>query len=268
MNLAKLTIIIFSCCCTPVVLNPYPIIGAIPPPGGYQRPADIDPFTAWLRALPLKKDRAVHLFNGALKRNQEAQFAVLDVSVGRQDLQQCADAVMRLRAEFLYARKEYRSICFYTQQGIALNFLEWTRGRRFRLTGDQLVAWSLPGHHQCEDRACFDEYLQMVFSYCGTLSLEKQLVPVPCFSDIRSGDVLITGGSPGHAMLVTDLAIDAAGHKIYLLAQSYMPAQDIHIVKNPMNDGLSPWYRADEPLIITPEWTFHSFQLRRWPKNN
>jgi hypothetical protein len=80
--------------------------------------------------------------------------------------------------------------------------------------------------------------------------------------------VLITGGSPGHAMLVTDMASDAAGHKIYLLAQSYMPAQDIHIVKNPMNDGLSPWYRADEPLIITPEWTFHSFQLRRWPKNN
>jgi hypothetical protein len=268
MNLAKLTIIIFSCCYSPAVLNPYPIIGAIPPPGGYQRTTDNDPFTAWLRALPLKKDRAVHLFNGALKRNQEAQFAVLDISVGRQDLQQCADAIMRLRAEFLYARKDYNAICFFTQQGIALNFLEWTRGRRFRLTGDKLTAWSLPGHHQCEDRACFDEYLQMVFSYCGTLSLEKQLVPVPYFRDIRPGDVLITGGSPGHAMLVTDMASDAAGHKIYLLAQSYMPAQDIHIVKNPMNDGLSPWYRADEPLIITPEWTFHSFQLRRWPKNN
>ncbi|MDO6434634.1 DUF4846 domain-containing protein [Flavitalea sp. BT771] len=268
MNLAKLTIIIFSCCCTPAVLNPYPLIGAIPPPGGFRRSAGDDPFAAWLRTLPLKKDRTVHLFNGALKRNQEAQFAVLDVSVGTQDLQQCADAIMRLRAEFLYARKEYKAICFYTAQGMPLNFLDWTLGRRFRQKGGQLVAWSLPGHNPCEDRACFNEYLQTVFSYCGTLSLEKQLVPVPHFSDIRPGDVLITGGSPGHAMLVMDLAIDAAGHKAYLLAQSYMPAQDIHLVKNPKDEGASPWYRADQSIIITPEWTFYPFQLRRWPKNN
>jgi len=268
MNLAKLTIIIFSSCFSAALLNPYPLISAIPPPAGYERTPDTDPFTAWLRLLPLKKDRTVHLFNGALKNNQEAQFAVLDISIGTQDLQQCADAVMRLRAEFLYSRKEYKAICFYTAQGIPLNFQEWSRGHRFRLKGDKLVAWSVPGHYPCEDRACFNEYLQMVFSFCGTLSLEKQLVPVPHFSDIRPGDVLITGGSPGHAMLVADMAIDAAGHKAYLLAQSYMPAQDIHLVKNPVDKRTSPWYQVDAPLIITPEWTFHTFQLRRWPKNN
>src|SRR5882757_2828397 len=176
MTPAKLTIIIFFCSCTSD-LNPYPVVSAIPPPAGYRRPAENDPFSTWLRTIPLKKDRIVHLFNGVPKRNQEAQFAVLDVSVGHQDLQQCADAVMRLRAEFLYARKEYDAICFYTRQGISLNFLEWTRSRRFRLIGGRLEAYTVSGHKPCEDRACFDEYLQMVFSYCGTLSLEKQLLP-------------------------------------------------------------------------------------------
>ncbi len=30
--------------------------------------------------------------------------------------------------------------------------------------------------------------------------------------------------------------------KVYLLAQSYMPAQQIHILVNPANSLLSPWY--------------------------
>jgi len=194
-------------------------------------------------------------------------FAVLDISVGHQDLQQCADAVMRLRAEFLYARKDYGAICFYTQQGAPLNFLEWARGRRYRLAGGKLVPFSIPGPTPCEDRACFDSFLQMVFSYCGTLSLEKQMVPVPHFGDISPGDVLIKGGSPGHAMLVIDMAIDAEGHKAYLLAQSYMPAQDIHIVKNPVDGGTNPWYKADVYPVVTPEWIFYSTQLRRWPQS-
>ncbi|WP_373285429.1 DUF4846 domain-containing protein [Puia dinghuensis] len=56
-------------------------------------------------------------------------------------------------------------------------------------------------------------------------------------------------------------------HRIYLLAQSYMPAQTIHIVINPLNPTLSPWYDADPTrgLIETPEWTFTISQLRMWP---
>lgn len=193
MNPAKLMIIILFCCCSWSAgdpgTNPYPVTAAIPPPPGYHRTIDNDPFSTWLRTIPLKKDRTVHLFNGTLKRNQQAQFAVLDISVGHQDLQQCADAVMRLRAEFLYARKDYAAICFYTQQDVPLNYQEWAYGRHFRLAGNKLVAFAASGPTPCEDRACFDGFLQMVFSYCGTLSLEKQLNLVPRFADISPGDV-------------------------------------------------------------------------------
>jgi hypothetical protein len=50
-----------------------------------------------------------------------------------------------------------------------------------------------------------------------------------------------------------------------MLAQSYMPAQDIHIVKNPMKDKLSPWYEVnDEKQIITPQWIFETGQIKMW----
>ena len=45
--------------------------------------------------------------------------------------------------------------------------------------------------------------------------------------------------------------------KIYLLAQGFMPAQDIHVLVNVVDTDLSPWYKVNEKSIIhTPEYTF------------
>jgi hypothetical protein len=100
---------------------------------------------------------------------------------------------------------------------------------------------------------------------CGSASLSKQLKPVNYFGGIQPGDVIIRGGFPGHAVIVIDVAVNTAGKKIYLLAQSYMPAQDIHILKNPTNENLSPWYEVNEEHIIkTPEYTFTKNELKRW----
>lgn len=66
-------------------------------------------------------------------------------------------------------------------------------------------------------------------------------------------------------MIVIDVAMNSEGKKVFMLAQSYMPAQDIHIVRNPMNEKLSPWYELnDEEEIITPEWVFKRNHLREW----
>jgi hypothetical protein len=40
----------------------------------------------------------VLLYNGAPKFRQDVHAAVIDIDVGTRDLQQCADATMRLRA--------------------------------------------------------------------------------------------------------------------------------------------------------------------------
>jgi Domain of unknown function (4846) len=211
-------------------------------PQGYRRMDGKDSsFGKWLREIPIKADNKVYLYNGQLKGNQSAQYAVLDIPVGKKDLQQCADAVMRLRAEFFYGRRQYDRIWFTDNSG---------------------KKYTCPTG---ADQRRFEKYLEQVYSWCGTLSLEKQLKRVSLFSDIQPGDVLIKGGSPGHAVMVMDVAINKEGEKIYLLVQSYMPAQSIHILKNPMDEGLSPWYKAgNEQVIETPEWTFTQQQLRRW----
>jgi hypothetical protein len=106
----------------------------------------------------------------------------------------------------------------------------------------------------------------MVFRYAGTLSLSRELEPVE-WGRMEPGDVLIRGGSPGHAVIVVDMARDTVnGHKYFLLAQSYMPAQEIHVLKNLLRPDISPWYSLDNSdRIDTPEWTFLPSELRRFP---
>ena len=223
-------------------VNPYKQIKTIPLPAEFERvKADSLSFTWFLRNIDLKEQTTVYLFNGQQKRNQAAQYALLNISTGNKDLQQCADAVMRLRAEYLFSQKEFGQIIFYDNDNTAYTFsAPFTRER-------------------------FDKYLNRVFGMCGSASLSKQLKPVSKFSEIQPGDVLIRGGFPGHAVIVMDVAVNNLGKKIYMLAQSYMPAQDIHVLKNPANDGLSPWYEVnDENIIATPEYTFTQHELRRW----
>ena len=221
--------------------NPFERIKNIPLPAGFTRDEiSSDPFAAFLRNIPLKKDRTVYLYDGRPKSNQSAQFAVLNVSVGNKDLQQCADAVMRLRAEYQYAAGQFEQILFKDNNGTSYSF-----SRPFT-------------------RDNFDRYLFRVFGMCGSASLSKSLKPEG-FADIRPGDVLIHGGFPGHAVIVMDVASNAAGERIYLLAQSYMPAQDIHVLINPGNEDLSPWYAVNEETrIVTPEYVFHRTELKRW----
>ena len=99
--------------------------------------------------------------------------------------------------------------------------------------------------------------------YAGTLSMDAESEPVPA-DDLRAGDVFLKGGSPGHVVMVVDLCEDGQGDRAFLLAQGYMPAQEFHVLKNPLHED-DPWYYADElrfPLR-TPEYTFEEGSLRR-----
>ncbi|MFT3911892.1 MAG: DUF4846 domain-containing protein [Ferruginibacter sp.] len=220
--------------------NPYADIASIPIPAGYKRFITAEnSFSKWLGHVRLKKDKTVYLFDGSKKINQSAQFAVLDIPVGNKNLQQCADAVMRLRASYLYDQKKFDSIIFYDNEG-----KHYTFSKPYT-----------PEH--------FNEYLQLVFGMCGTASLSKHLKKID-YTTIEPGDVLIRGGFPGHAVIVMDVVINNEGQKKYLLAQSYMPAQDIHVLLNPADEN-SPWYDVtDDDSIITPEYTFYPFELKRW----
>lgn len=245
-----------------------PLGGRIDPPDGFQRTI-LTPgsFGAFLRALPVKAGRpAVRLHNGALKSRQDVHAAVLDIDVGERDLQQCADAVIRLRAEYLWAAGRRDDIRFRFTSGDEASWARWVGGWRPSVRGST-VNWSRSAVPD-DSYASFRNYLNKMFEYAGSLSLSRELRPVWRTEIPAPGDVFIQGGSPGHAVIVVDAAERPGGRdRVFLLAQSYMPAQEIHVLKNPDDPGLGPWFRFPESgALATPEWTFRREDLKRFPE--
>ncbi|MFH7001479.1 DUF4846 domain-containing protein [Flavobacterium bizetiae] len=221
-------------------------------------------FGFFLRNLPLKSlGSNVLYFDGAIKPNRDVYEAVVNLPIGKQDLHQCADAVMRLRADYFYSQKQYDKIHFNFTNGFRVDFSKWAAGYRIAIKGNK-TSWVKTAQPSYSYETYW-KYLETVFMYSGTASLEKELKPIDAL-DIKIGDVFIKGGFPGHAVIVVDIAVNPKNNqKIMLLAQSYMPAQEIQILKNPNNISLSPWYAVDFGTSLkTPEWTFSSSQLKRF----
>lgn len=236
-------------------------------PDGFERTSvATGSFAAYLRDLPLKPHGAkVHYYNGGVKENYGVYDAVIDIDVGKGDLQQCADAVMRLRAEYLYHSEQEDDIHFNFTNGFRVDYNKWKQGNRIVVKGNKSY-WAASASPSNEYKS-FRRYMDVIFSYAGTLSLSKELDQV-ALDEMQIGDVFIQGGSPGHAVIVVDMAVNKEnGKKLFLLAQSYMPAQEIQILKNPSNESTSPWYTSDfGQTLHTPEWTFEYDQLMRFPE--
>jgi hypothetical protein len=203
-------------------------------------------FGDFLRHLPLEPaGTRVHQFDGSEKRRQDVHAAVVALDVGPpRDLQQCADAVMRLWAEYLFAAGRYDAIRFHPDPGRP-RVLAWRGGA---------------------DRRGWLRYLTRVFADAGTASLAAELSTSR--APLDPGDVLIQPGYPGHAILVLDAVVDGAGRRQVLLGQSYMPAQQFHVLRVPGGGGA--WFDAaavDSPAgLATPEWRpFHRSDVRRFP---
>jgi hypothetical protein len=241
-----------------------------PPPGYVRYSVNSGSFADWLRRLPLKGlNSLVHLYDGQLKKNQYAHVAVVDIDLDRADLQQCADAVIRLRAEYLYSFGRFNEIEFNFTNGDSASFDKWILGYRPVIDGNS-SRWA-KSETVDSSYGSFREYLKAVFTYAGSQSLAKELLSVDVAAKIEIGDVWIRGGrpgteNPGHAIIVLDVARDTISNQpIFLLAQSYMPAQDIHLLKNPNDPQLSPWYRLPAgDTLHTPEWDFKVNELKRF----
>jgi hypothetical protein len=219
----------------------------------------------WLRGLPLRPaGTPARLFNGHLKDNQAVVAAVVDIDPGTTDLQQCADAVMRLRAEYLFSFNPNK-IHFHLTTGYDAWFSDYVAGTTFRVKGEVVSAAPKPA--EAPTHAALGRYLVPVFGYAGTLSLSREVVPV-ALANVEPGDVLVHGGSPGHAVLVADVAANPrTGQRYVLLVQSYMPAQNIHVLRNVSQPALGAWFAVpgpQAPEFDTPEWTFGRAELGRF----
>lgn len=218
-------------------------------PEGFERVAVAQgSFGAFLRSLPLMPQGAgVRAFDG--RALGTPHVAVVDLDVGSVDLQQCADSAIRLRAEHLWALGQQERVSFHTTSGDAVPFARYARGEQIAVRGNK-VGWkkggAAPGP---KDRGAFRRYLDDVFMYAGSLSLARDTVAV--VGEVQPGDLFVVGGSPGHVLVVLDVAARGEERR-YLLGEGFMPAQSFHVV--PARDGAS-WVTPEaDGAVRVPSW--------------
>ena len=201
-------------------------IGEISAPIGFERVAVKEgSFGEFIREFPLQK-RGSHMkyFNGNTALGQYWGYAVLDLPM-LSSTEQCADAVMRMRAEYLWKIGRYNSIHFQS------------------VTGENQKYGS------GSDRKAFENYLRKVYANSNTTSLSREL-PSKSFKDIEPGDVFVYESTNpnyyGHAVLVADVAHNPRTGKIaIMLAQSSTPALTMHIIRDMFHPVRSPWVILD-----------------------
>lgn len=217
-----------------------------------------DTWKYFLQHLPEKKAPIVD-YTGKPISNQAKHFSILDYDVGTADLQQCADALIRLRSEYLFSQHKCNEIGFHFCSGQYYSFNMYCKGLRPKANGNKVnfvSAKPADSTHQA-----LRDYLNFVYAYASTISLCKELKAA---DDFETGTVIIFPGSPGHTCIITDEAITSNGEKIYKLAEGYMPAQSIYILSNPYDESINPWYRLNKKEILTASCDFKSFQLKKF----
>lgn len=229
-------------------------------PSGYKRKPK-EGLAKFLRGYSLKEDGSpVLLYDGTQKSNQQDHIAIFQLPIENENLQQCADSVMRVYAEYYYQTKQYQKISFHFVDGFEAQYSKWRQGYKISINGNH-VNWVKTSKEHTSYQS-FQQYLRIVFAYASTLSMEKESKPIS-LTKVQIGDVFLKAGSPGHVVMIVDICENENGKKAFLLAQGYMPAQEFHVLKNPKHKD-DPWYYEEEVTypFVTPEYTFDEGSLR------
>ncbi|SHM15267.1 protein of unknown function (4846) [Chryseobacterium contaminans] len=215
------------------------------PPKDYQwQEEKSDSFGYFIENFKLKPyGSQIIRYDGSPISTQHLHEAVFDIDTGNKDLQQCADAVIRLRAEYLYKIKKTDDIKFHFTSGHLFSWNDYKNGTRAFVNGNAVSFRKTAGFD--DSYQAFRNYLDLIFNYAGTISLNKETQPVLKSSDLKTGDILITPGSPGHVVFIAGVCKNKEGKKLFLLGEGFTPAQSIHLLSNPFKKNISPWHDLD-----------------------
>lgn len=187
---------------------------------------------------------------------QQKHVGIIPYDVGKSDLQQCADALMRLRAEYLFNQKRYTEIGFHFVSGNYYSWEDYCKGLRPVAKANSIRFIKSAASEKTHES--LRRYLDIVYAYASTISLAKELKPAIGF---EIGTIVIHPGNPGHCFIIIDEKTNGNGEKLYKLAEGYTPAQSIYVLRNLHGDGMSPWYPLKKGVIETASYRFDEYSL-------
>lgn len=219
---------------------------------------DVNSWQYFLQHLPVI-DKPILDYRGNPIDYQQKHVGIIPFDVGTSNLQQCADALIRLRAEYLFQQNKFDKIGFHFVGGNFYTWNDYCKGLRPVAKGDGVKF--ILGSPSQKTHESLRRYLDIVYCYASTISLSKELKTA---SDFEIGTVVIHAGSPGHCFIIIDQATNKSGEKVYKLAEGYSPAQSIYVLRNLNEDGMSPWYRLKKGVIETASYRFDDYKLGKF----
>ena len=232
------------------------------PPAGYKRvQVSNDSFGKYLRDFKLReyttKPLAYDTAAKTLANNDSAPaVSVLDMDlINKSNLQEAANSVIRLYAEFLYKQGRFDDIAFnlLTTPAFRLDFRTWSEGGRLIEEGNSITWCKEHGEH-CKHRdvdtgteyGVFKYYMQNVMLHSNISSLPSNMKSVS-MNEVTVGDIIVYADSKIPDIIV-DMAENADGSKLLLIARGGNPASEIFIVRNESNSDLNPWHDMNKLL--------------------
>jgi hypothetical protein len=236
----------------------------ITPPGYVRVPLEEASYAAYLRNLQLLPHGSpVKYFDGSIKPNNDIYAGVVFIDVGLEDLQPAPEICIRLRGEYLFKQQQYNKISFTISNHKRVSYVDWVEGIKMMIDGK--TYWT-KSPTDAGRYPTFKRYLEFIFTH-GDIETLLDDVQRSSLDHIQPGDMFIQVARPGHVVVVVDVAENTnTGDRLFLLAQSYKPAQSLQILVNPNDANLSPWYSvsAIDDKITTPEFIFYKRDLRRF----
>ncbi|TBV27786.1 hypothetical protein DMZ43_01695 [Meridianimaribacter sp. CL38] len=194
---------------------------------------------------------------------QSGHVGVLEIPVPKNGLQQCADALIRVRSEYLWDNNRKDEIGFNFTSGHYCSWLKYAEGYRPKIDGNKVSFHKTATKDHSKTN--FYKYLNLIYTYSGTLSLYNELPKINDVSKLQIGDMLIKGGTPGHIAIICDEIVNETGDKLFLLFQGNTPAQSVHLVKNLEDSTISPWYKLEKDAVIpVSNYTFYDSKFVRF----
>ncbi|MBN2193282.1 MAG: hypothetical protein JW751_10740 [Polyangiaceae bacterium] len=240
------------------------LASAIPTPPGWERIA-VPPqsFSAWLRDLPLaapgtpvKNWRGDEVYPG----NEEYVQAVVAIDVGKGDLQQSSDVILRLHAEWQWWQGK-RDMTYLAATKDSMSYADYCSGKRPLAQGPHIYWVKQRDPNDPNDRGAFRDFLDVVFMWANSTAVRMQS-EVVAPADLAPGDFFLQRDKSGHAVVILDVVAKPSGDRLALLGQALTPAMNIHVLRPGRGTA---WFslRPTEPLLTPHNKEFAWSDLRR-----